>query len=154
MELENFRPQSKLVTKTTPVERLRFPAIDAHNHLGEEYGGGWELKPLPELLDLLDQSGIVRYVDLDGGWGEQLLNVHLDHFKQPAPERFLIFGGVDWSQWKEKGNAFPKWAAKRLQVQKERGAQGLKIWKSFGLHVRDHLDQLVDVDDLRLAPLW
>ncbi|MBN2388326.1 MAG: amidohydrolase family protein [Anaerolineales bacterium] len=154
MHLENFRPRSKLVTRATPVERPRFSAFDAHNHLGEPFGGGWDKKPLPELLDQLDAAGIVRYVDLDGGWGEQILNAHLDHFKAHAPERFLIFGGVDWSQWAEQGNAFPAWAASRLRVQKERGAEGLKIWKGLGLQVRDHNDQLVDVDDSRLVPLW
>jgi predicted TIM-barrel fold metal-dependent hydrolase len=154
MDLESFRPQSKLVTKTTPIEKPRFRAFDAHNHLGEGLGGGWEQKPLAQLIDLLDQSGIVRYVDLDGGWGEHLLNTHLDYFKEPAPERFLVFGGVDWLQWKEKGDGFPDWAAGRLRVQKERGAEGLKIWKGLGLHVRDQDDQLVDVDDARLAPVW
>jgi predicted TIM-barrel fold metal-dependent hydrolase len=154
MELESFRPQSKLVTRVTRVEEPRFPAFDAHNHLGEDYGGGWDKKPLPELLDLLDQAGIQRYVDLDGGWGEHLLNAHLDHFKQPAPERFMVFGGVDWLQWREQGDRFPEWAAGRLQVQKERGAEGLKIWKGLGLQVRDHHDQLVDVEDARLDPIW
>jgi predicted TIM-barrel fold metal-dependent hydrolase len=154
MELENYRPQAKLVTKTTLVEKPRFPAFDAHNHLGEDFGGGWDQKPLSQLLDLLDQAGILRYVDLDGGWGEHLLNAHLEAFKAPAPERFLVFGGVDWSQWQEKGDAFPEWAAVRLRVQKERGAQGLKIWKGLGLHVRDHQDRLVDVDDPRLDPIW
>jgi len=153
MELGNFRPQSKLVTKTTLAEKPRFPVFDAHNHLGET-SGDWDKHPLPVLLDLLDQAGIVCYVDLDGGWGEHLLNAHLDHFKSPAPERFLVFGGVDWSQWQEKGNAFPDWAAGRLRVQKGRGAQGLKIWKGFGLHVRDHVGKLVEVDDPRLATLW
>ncbi len=154
MLLQNFRPRSNLVTKTTPVEKPRFPACDAHNHLGNPFGGGWDKKPLAQLLDLLDQAGIVRYVDLDGGWGEDILNAHLDHFKQPAPERFLVFGGVDWSQWPERGDAFPEWAADRLRVQKERGAEGLKIWKGFGLHVRDQHGQRVDVDDPRLAPIW
>jgi predicted TIM-barrel fold metal-dependent hydrolase len=154
MELRNYTPQSKLVTKTTLVEKPRFPAIDAHNHLGDEFGGGWDKRPLPELLDLLDAAGIVRYVDLDGGWGESVLNFHLDHFKHPAPDRFMVFGGVDWSQWPEKGVKFPDWAAGRLKVQKERGAQGLKIWKGLGLYVKDHDGRLVDVDDARLAPIW
>ena len=35
-----------------------------------------------------------------------------------------------------------------------RGADGLKIWKPFGLHVRDQHDTLVAVDDERLDPLW
>jgi len=154
MLLENFRPQSKLVTKVTSIEKPRFPAFDAHNHLGEAFGGGWDTKLLNELLDLLDQAGVIRYVDLDGGWGEDILNAHLDHFKAPAPERFLVFGGVDWSQWAERGEAFPDWAAGRLRVQKERGAEGLKIWKGFGLHVKDHKGSLVNVDDPRLDPIW
>jgi predicted TIM-barrel fold metal-dependent hydrolase len=154
MELQNFYPRSKLVTKTTLVEKPRFPAFDAHNHLGEDFGGGWEHKPLSKLLDLLDQAGITHYIDLDGGWSESLLNSHLDYFKQPAPERFQIFGGVDWTQWLEKGDNFPEWAAGRLRVQKARGAEGLKIWKSLGLKVKDHTGKLIDVDDSRLAPIW
>lgn len=39
MLLEDFRPKSQLVTRTTPVNKPRFPVIDAHNHLGEEFGG-------------------------------------------------------------------------------------------------------------------
>ena len=36
----------------------------------EPFGGGWDQKPLSELLDLLDEAGVTHYVDLDGGWGE------------------------------------------------------------------------------------
>ncbi len=154
MLLENFRPQPKLVTRITPIERPRFPAFDAHNHLGGAMGGDWERRPVSELLDLLDQCGVTRFVDLDGGWGEDILNAHLDYFKAAAPERFLVFGGVDWAQWAEKGDTFPEWAAGRLRIQKERGAQGLKIWKAFGLHIKDHAGRLVPVDDPRLDPLW
>lgn len=136
------------------MEQPRFPAIDAHNHLGAPFGGAWDQKPLSELMDCLDEAGIVRYVDLDGGWGEEILYAHLDYFKNHAPERFQVFGGVDWSQWPERGDTFPDWAAARLRVQKERGAQGLKIWKGLGLQVRDPGGQLVEVDDQRLTPIW
>jgi len=138
MLLENFRPQSKLVTKTTTVNNPRFPVIDAHDHLAEPFGGGWDKKPLNELIDLLDESGVTHYVDLDGGWGEDTLHQHLDYFKAKAPERFQIFGGVDWSKWVSLGDRFADWAAGRLQAQKDAGAQGLKIWKPFGLYVKDH----------------
>src|SRR4030042_3617813 len=152
--LKDYRPQSKLVTRETCVEKPRFPVIDAHNHLGAEFGGSWDKKPLPVLVDRLDEAGIVRYIDLDGGWGEEILNAHLDHFKQHAPARFQVFGGVDWSQWSERGDAFPEWAAARLRTQKERGAQGLKIWKGLGLQVRDPAGELVEVADRRLIPIW
>lgn len=154
MLLSNYRPQTKLVTKTTLVDKPRFSVFDAHNHLGEDFGNGWDKKPINELLDLLDSAGVTNYVDLDGGWGEGLLHQHLNQFKAKAPDRFQIFGGVDWKQWQERGNQFPEWAAKRIIAQKEAGAQGVKIWKSFGLQVKDHQGQLVKVDDIRLAPIW
>jgi predicted TIM-barrel fold metal-dependent hydrolase len=142
------------VNKTTPVERPRYAVTDAHNHLGEPFGGGWDRKPLSELLDRLDEAGVAHYVDLDGGWGEEILLRHLRLFKEPAPERFQVFGGVDWGQWAARGEGFGDWAAGRLRAQQEAGAQGLKIWKPFGLHVRDEKDRLVKVDDARLSPIW
>jgi predicted TIM-barrel fold metal-dependent hydrolase len=154
MLLEKFRPQSKLITKTTLVNHPKFPVIDAHNHLGAPFGGGWDQKPLSALLDELDAAGIISYVDLDGGWGEEILSAHLDYFKAKAPDRFQVFGRVDWNQWSEHGNKFPEWVAGRLRIQKERGAEGVKIWKPFGLHIRDHKDELVKIDDPRLDPIW
>jgi predicted TIM-barrel fold metal-dependent hydrolase len=154
MLLTEFHPISQLVTKSTQVEKPRFPVIDAHNHLGDPFGGGWDKKPVGKLLDLLDEAGVAHYIDLDGGWGEEILNHHLDYFKAKAPERFRIFGGVDWSKWESKEDQFPEWAANRLKIQKERGAQGLKIWKRFGLHVCDNKGLLVKIDDARLIPLW
>jgi predicted TIM-barrel fold metal-dependent hydrolase len=154
MQLEEFRPRSALVAKQSYVERPRFPVIDAHNHLAEPFGGGWDRKPLSQLLDILDQADVYLYVDLDGGWGEEILNSHINYFKASAPNRFKIFGGVDWDQWPAKGKAFPKWAANRLRVQKERGAEGLKIWKGFGLTVRDQHGKLAAVDDPRLDSIW
>lgn len=154
MNLQDYRPKAKLVTRQTVVERPRFPVIDAHNHLMEPFGGGWDKRPLPELLDALDTAGVVAYVDLDGGWGEDILQRHLDYFKAPAPDRFQVFGGVDWAQWPAQGDRFGEWAAGRLREQARWGAQGLKIWKPFGLHVRDQNDKLVAVDDPRLDPLW
>ena len=153
MQLEQFRPRPALVTKSTLVARPRFPAIDTHDHLGDEFGGGWIHRPLTELQERLDEAGITRYVDLDGGWGEDVLQAHLEKLK-PAGDRFLVFGGVAWSQWRDKGDAFPEWAAGRLRVQKGWGASGLKIWKPFGLSVRDQAGELVKVDDPRLDPLW
>jgi predicted TIM-barrel fold metal-dependent hydrolase len=154
MRLEDFRPRSKLVVRETDVNRPRFPVIDAHNHLVEPLGGGWDKRPVTELLDVLDQAGVRHYVDLDGGWGERLLQEHLDRFKAAAPDRFTIFGGVDWTRWPERGDAFPDWAAGRLRLQKAWGARGLKIWKGLGLQVVDSRGDRVRVDDARLDVIW
>jgi predicted TIM-barrel fold metal-dependent hydrolase len=154
MLLSNYHPRAALVTKTTSVLKPRFPVIDAHNHLAEPFGGGWDKRPVAELLALLDEANVQMYVDLDGGWGEAILESHLDYFKAAAPERFRVFGGVHWAVWPEHGDRFGEWAAARLRAQAARGAEGLKIWKPFGLHVCDHRNQLVAVDDARLDPLW
>ncbi|MBE7473969.1 MAG: amidohydrolase [Anaerolineae bacterium] len=154
MLLTDYRPRPVLVTKKTPVTNPRFPVIDAHNHLAEPFGGGWDKRPVAALLDVLDEAQVQLYVDLDGGWGEAILQHHLDYFKAAAPERFQVFGGVDWAAWPNHGDRFGEWAAERLRVQAGWGAQGLKIWKPFGLHVRDQHGTLVAVDDPRLDPLW
>jgi predicted TIM-barrel fold metal-dependent hydrolase len=152
MQLEHYRPHSKLVTHASLIEKPRFPVIDAHNHLNADFGGDWIEHPLPELIEQLDQAGVQGYVDLDGGWGEDILQSHLE--KLGGDQRFRMFGGVHWDAWPEMGNAFPEWAAQRLRVQAGWGARGLKIWKGFGLHVRDQHGALVQVDDPRLDPLW
>src|SRR4051812_29785038 len=154
MLLTEFRPRPALVTKATEVPQPRFPVIDAHNHLSAEFGGGWDARPVEELLAVLDAADVRVFVDLDGGWGEAVLHRHLDKFKTAAPDRFRVFGGVDWAAWPEHGDGFGEWAAARLREQARRGAEGLKIWKPFGLHVRDQHGTLVAVDDARLDPLW
>ena len=154
MQLPDFRPRPQLVTKQTTITHPRFPVIDAHNHLGSDFGGGWDKKPLAQLIDVLDRAEVTHLIDLDGGWGEEVLDNHLELFAQRAPERFRVFAGVDWAQWVRRGDEFGFWAAERLQAQVARGAKGLKIWKPFGLHVRDQHNQLVAVDDTRLDPLW
>ena len=154
MLLSAFRPKSCLVTKSTQVMKPCFPVIDAHNHLSDEFGGGWIHRPVNELIDILDQVNVKMYVDLDGGWGEDVLALHIDKFKSTYPDRFQVFGGVNWEMWRTLGDNFPDWAASRLKVQRDAGADGLKIWKNFGLHVRDHKGNLVKVDDTRLDPVW
>lgn len=152
--LKDFKPIPRLSVRETKIEKPRFPVIDAHNHLSLEGFGDWLDRPVSELLDILDAVDVRVYVDLDGGWGEDILHAHLDHFKAAAPERFCIYGGVDWDAWADYGNQFGEWAAEQFRRQVERGAQGLKIWKNFGLHVRDQNGNRVTVDDERLDPLW
>jgi predicted TIM-barrel fold metal-dependent hydrolase len=154
LPLDQYVPRSKLVLPQTHVERPRFPVIDAHNHFGETFGGGWINRPVSELIDVMDEADVRVIVDLDGGWGETVLERHLDRFRAAHPDRFIHFGGVDWSRWPDHGDGFGEWAAARLHDQVRRGAQGLKIWKPFGLSVRDHRGDLVAVDDRRLDPVW
>ena len=152
--LHEYHPRSHLEVKETPISKPRYPVIDCHNHLMDPFGGGWDHKPLSQLLEKLDEAGIKEYWDLDGGWGEDILQFHLDHFKSPAPERFRIFGGVNWAKWEDHPKDFGDWAASRLKEQARMGAEGLKIWKNFGLHISDPDRKLVSINDQRLDPIF
>jgi hypothetical protein len=155
MQLEEFRPRPALVTKVTRVDRPKFPVFDAHNHLGDTFGGGWIHRTLPQILDAMDEAGVTHLLDLDGGWGEDIVREHAAKLKTgSSAERFFISGGVDWSKWPEHGNRFGEWAADRLREQVGMGIQSLKIWKPLGLHVRDQNNTLVKVDDPRLDAVW
>lgn len=154
LALEDYQPVTQLVRRETHVDAPCCPVIDAHNHLGPDFGGGWSERPVAELMALLDEAHVKAYVDLDGGWGEAILDARLRKFKDHAPERFICFGSPEWKRWAEKAAGFGEWSARNFRKQVARGAQGLKIWKNFGLHVRDEKGQLVRVDDERLVPLW
>lgn len=147
------RARPMLVTPQSGITSPCRPFIDAHNHLGA-FGGGWDARAPAEFFDRLDEAGVVHYVDLDGGWGEDVLDDRLRRFKARAPDRYRVFGGVDWGRWGEEGASFPDRAAARLRAQSARGAEGLKIWKPFGLHVTDDHGVLARVDDPRLDPIW
>jgi predicted TIM-barrel fold metal-dependent hydrolase len=154
LPLSQYMPKTQLVRPTTCIEKPRYAVIDAHTHLGKDFGGGWINRPVGEILDILDQAGVEVLVDMDGGWGEDILESHLDHFKEAYPERFIHFGGVDWDRFPEEGIHFGERAAERLREQVCRGAEGLKIWKVLGLSVKDGDGELVPVDDQRLDPVW
>lgn len=153
MSIPLSSPRSNLCTKATVIDTPCFDVIDAHNHLGDDFGGGWIHKPISLLEETLERARVKVLVDLDGGWNEDIFYSHLK-LKEKRPERFRMFGGVDWSKWSLHKNRFGEWAAKRLQKQVEYGADGLKIWKRLGMYVHDHNNRLVDVNDERLFPLW
>jgi Amidohydrolase len=154
MNLEDYKPHSRLETRETQVLKPRFPVIDAHNHLDDDFGGGWINRPLNQLLDRLDEANVLHYVDLDGGWGEAIYEKHVRILGSQIPARFSVFGGLDWPKWAQEGNKFGEQSARRLETQCKAGMAGLKVWKNFGLDVRDQQNDLVSVDDERLDPVW
>ncbi|MFM2031306.1 MAG: hypothetical protein RLZZ297_71 [Chloroflexota bacterium] len=154
MNIESYLPRPQLVTKATTVATPRFPVIDAHNHLCSVFGGFWHEKPIREFLDVLDRAHVRWIVDLDGGWGDEMRQRHRNHFALQVPDRVKLFGGVDWEQWQVMGDEFPQWAAEQFRQQVLDGVAGLKIWKPFGLHIKNAEGVLAQVDDARLDPIW
>ena len=136
LALEDYRPRQQLRVPATDVPRPRFPAIDAHNHLGSAFGGDWATRPSSDLAAVMDDAGVEAIVDLDGGWGDGAA----------GRDRTLAGGaaragrGVRRARLRALGG--------RRGVRRDRGARacatawrraraGLKVWKLLGLRARD-----------------
>ncbi len=150
LKLRDCEPKSMLVTKTTIVEKPRFPVIDIHNHLG---GGRQTLTPerVQRYLTEMDEAGVRTVVNLDGGWGDRLQET-IEVLDKAHPGRFATFAlvnfaGIDDADWSER-------EASRLAESFRQGAKGLKIDKRLGLIYRDKEGKLLPVDDPRLDPIW
>src|SRR5262245_61518024 len=87
LKLRDWEPRSMMVTKTTVVEKPRFPVIDVHNHLG---GGKARLtaQVVKRYLTEMNAAGVRTVVNLDGGWGERLRET-LAALDEAHPGRFL-----------------------------------------------------------------
>ncbi len=150
LKLRDWEPRSMMITKTTIIEKPRYPVIDIHNHLG---GGKDRLTPavVQRYLTEMNEAGVRTVVNLDGGWGARLRET-LAALDQAHPGRFLTFAlinfdGLDDEDWGRR-------EAQRLEEGFKAGAKGLKFHKTFGLHHRFKDGQLLRIDDRRLDPVW
>ncbi|MFG1688449.1 amidohydrolase family protein [Nonomuraea sp. NPDC049269] len=151
--LSRYRPVSQLRVAVHQVDRAAVPAVDAHIHLGRWLSddGGWMVKDVPALIDLMDELNLRGMVNLDGRWGAELAE-NIERYDAAHPGRFATFCHVDWAQTAEPG--FGERLAAQLRRSVAEGAAGLKVWKDVGLRVRDDRGELVMLDDPRLDPLW
>jgi predicted TIM-barrel fold metal-dependent hydrolase len=153
LPLRAYRPVPRLHVAEHQVPRARFPVVDSHTHLGRWLtpGGGWMVRNVDALIELMDRCNVQTLVNLDGRWGHELAD-NLARYDHAHPGRFVTFCHVDWSELARPG--FGDRLAASLAASVEAGASGLKVWKDVGLHVRDHDGRLVLADDPRLEPLW
>jgi predicted TIM-barrel fold metal-dependent hydrolase len=119
------------------------PKFDVHTHIAP---GG-----MAHAVKLMQQNGIGGAVNLSGGERPELLAGQLQA-AQGLPIRIVTFVNLDFSGALEPGwvESQQRWLAQAQQM----GARGLKIFKFFGLEVRDPAGQRVTVDDPRLDPIF
>jgi Amidohydrolase len=151
--LREYRPQSRLEVAEHRIARARFPAVDAHNHLGRWLSddGGWVVPDVGDMIGLLDGLNVDTVINLDGRWGGEL-EANLGRYDRSYPGRFATFCHVDWREAERPGCA--ERLVGSLEDSASAGARGLKVWKDLGLRVRDHAGSLILPDDDRLEPLW
>ena len=126
--IEEYNPKSTLVTKEHKPERAKFPFIDIHSH-------HWN--PTPEHVDQLvkemDTINLRVLVNLSGGSGEELRKT-VAAMKGRYPDRFVVFANPSYEDINAPG--YGNRAAERLAADVRNGAQGLKIFKNFGMNLK------------------
>src|SRR5260370_28846124 len=126
--IDEYQPKSRIVTKEHKIERAKFPFIDIHSH-------HWN--PTPEEVDRLvkemDTINLRVMVNLSGGTGEELKKT-VAVMKGRYPDRFVVFANMNYDDLNTPG--FGKRVAARLEEDVKNGAQGLKIFKNFGMDLK------------------
>jgi uncharacterized protein len=146
MSIEEYDPKSTLVVPQHPVKRARYPFIDVHNHQ-------WGLAPesVDKLVAGMDSINLRIMVNLSGGYGERLKeNVAI--LKGRYKDRFVVFANMDFSGIDDP--EYPQKVANQLEQDLRNGAQGLKIFKNFGMDLKDTKGQRIHVDDPRFEKVW
>ncbi|MCM3878090.1 MAG: amidohydrolase [Thermoanaerobaculia bacterium] len=146
MSIEEYEPRSTLAVPEHRITRAKYPFVDVHNHQNI----GMSKEELDRLVKDMDALNMRVMVNLSGRSGEALakgVKTAVIH-----PGRMLTFANLDLA-----GIDAPGWgtrAAAQLTEDMKAGAKGLKIFKNFGMTVKDGKGQRVHVDDPRLDPVF
>ena len=137
--IDEYQPKATLVTKEHKIERAKFPFIDIHSH-------HWNptTEEVDRLVKEMDTINLRVMVNLSGGTGEQLKNT-VAVMKGRYPDRFVVFANMSYDDLNTPG--FGKRVAARLEQDVKNGAQGLKIFKNFGMDLKYANGERVHADD-------
>jgi predicted TIM-barrel fold metal-dependent hydrolase len=156
--LTRYEPKSMLQVPETKVARARFPVIDFHTHMtgaNELAGDGsvrFFLQP-NDCLAVMDKKNIHTLVNLTGGYGDGLREA-VAKTQKAYPGRFVVFTEPAYPRAADP--AYPQLQADLLKAAHDAGAGGLKVLKTLGLYLRDHITtgKLIKIDDPRFDPMW
>ena len=146
LTFEEYHPKSTLVTPEHLLTRAKFPFIDVHSHQRR-------LTPadVDKLVREMDAMNMQVMVNLSGGTGDRLKSA-ISAMKERYPDRFVVFANLSFDDLNQPG--YGQRAAARLEADVRNGAQGLKIYKNFGMDLKYANGQRVKVDDPELDPVW
>src|SRR4051812_4762076 len=162
LDLSQYEPKSMLHVRESHVERAKFPLIDVHTHIsastkseaGVELAADRQYLGTPqELLAVMERKNIRAMVNLTGGYEKGLAET-VARYDRAYSGRFYTFAEPSYSRLKERD--YPKLQAQAIEQAHRDGARGLKILKTLGLYLREHITsgKLIKVDDPRFDPMW
>ena len=147
MSIEEYTPKSTLVVPSHPVTHARYPFIDVHNH----QRGEMPEAQLDKMVKEMDDLNMRIMVNLSGGYGDRLKRA-VDNMKGHYKSRFAVFANIDFTNLDDPG--YPERAAAQFEKDLKNGAQGLKIFKQFGMDMKDGKGQRIHVDDPRFDQVF
>lgn len=146
MTIEEYEPKSLLVVPEHKVPRAKYPVIDVHNHQNRATGAA-----LDKLVKEMDEINLGVMVNLSGSYGDRL-QANIKEQKGRYPKRFVIFANINFNDIDAPD--YPQKAAHQLEEDVKAGAQGLKIFKNFGMDLKDTKGQRIHTDDPRFDLLF
>jgi predicted TIM-barrel fold metal-dependent hydrolase len=156
MDFEEYNPKSTLVVSENLVTRAKFPFIDIHSHQ-------WNVtqETVKRLVGEMDEINMGVMVNLSGrGFArsgndqeaQAYMYAMIRRFNAIAPGRFIVFTNLSFRDFGSEG--WIEKAVADLEQDVKNGANGLKIYKSLGLSVKDIHGNRVPVDHTHLDPVW
>jgi predicted TIM-barrel fold metal-dependent hydrolase len=147
MSIEDYKPKSTLVVPQHLVTRAKYPFIDVHNHQNSQM----PVAQLDKLVKDMDGINLQVMVNLSGGYGDTL-EKGVANMKGHYKNRFVVFANIDFTNIDDPG--YSQRAAAQLERDVHNGAQGLKIFKNFGMDIKDTKGQRIHVDDPRFDQVF
>ena len=146
MDVEEYEPISTLKVPQHPLTHSKFPFIDVHNHQ-------WimPIQNLDKLIVEMDSLNMAVMVNLSGFRGK-VLEWSLDNVHKNFPNRFIVFMNINFENLDDEG--WPQETLTMMEDAVKLGANGLKVYKGFGLTDKDNEGNRIAVDDPRLDPIW
>jgi len=148
--LRDYQPKSGLSVKYINVTRAKYPVIDIHFHLDS-----MEKTNKEELIKAMDACGVNAVVHLLGAPSH--INTFNKDYVDKYPGRFILFTTLDLHEIGDSNkneSDFPKREIAKLENAIKMGAKGVKVYKNFGLNIKDKSGRLVSIDDPRYDPIW
>ena len=153
MSFEDYSPPSSLVVEGEVIKKAKFPFIDVHSHQ-------WDmpLMDLDKLASEMDELNMGFLINLSGsGFGPQsakdlYFSQSLTNIKENQPDRIGLFLNVDFESIDDENYAETQIEIIRGAV--EKGAIGLKVYKSVGLRNKDSKGNRIRIDDERIGSIW
>jgi predicted TIM-barrel fold metal-dependent hydrolase len=140
ISVDQFQPRSILKSPSHIPQKPAYPVIEFHGHLFHHDA---------DFSSQMDRTGEKYFVNLAGR--TQTPDELKALMQTTGKERVIHFVSFNWNRLK---NDDFEGMARDLEMMADLGARGIKLWKNFGLELKDSSGKLLTLDDDRLGPVW